>query len=125
MTTAHKAASGHELQYRIKEILDDRKLQNVVNLLLDWLHSGELSIGYYHFMHICTILQDIGIRITNDGSGLKYIAGYLLLSRAEEIMSIERSSHEMSCKMNGLIYTAVHETLENLDLLNSQMFTSS
>ncbi len=127
MMATHNAASGAELQYQIKMILSAKELQNVVNLLTDWLHSGELRISYYHFILICDILQTTDIKINNDDSGLKYIAAYLLLSKAEEIMNIsfEHSSCQTNQKVDDLIYTAFQESLKGLDLLNSQLFASS
>ncbi len=127
MSTAHNDASGLELQYQIKQIFNTKELQNVVNLLINWLHSGELRITYYHFILIFDILQSIGIKITNDDIGLKYIAAYLLLSKAEEIINIniEYSSHGTVQKIDEIIYSAVQDSLMILDLLNSQLFTSS
>jgi len=127
MSAAHDAASGSKLQYQIKKILTTKETQNAVNLLMDWLHSGELRISYYHFILICDILQSIGIRINNDQIGFQYMAAYLLLPKAEDIMniSIERSAYETNQKISEIIFSAVQDSLLNLDLLNSQLFTSS
>jgi len=127
MMATYSVASGSRLQDQIKKILTTKELQSVVNLLMAWFHSGEIHISYYHFILICDILRDARIRVTNDDSGLKYIAAYLLLSKAEEIMnaSIDSFSYEMNQKVNDLVYIAVQESLEDLDLLNSQLFASS
>jgi len=127
MSAAHDAASGSKLQYQIKKILTTKETQNAVNLLMDWLHSGELRISYYHFILICDILQSIGIRINNDQIGFQYMAAYLLLPKAEDIMniSIESSAYETNQKISEIIFSAVQDSLLNLDLLNSQLFTSS
>jgi len=127
MNAAHKAASDSNLQYQIKKILTTKELQNAVNLLMNWLHSGELRISYYHFILICDILQSIGIKINNDEIGFQYAAAYLLLSKAEDIMniSIGRSSYETNQKISEIIYAAVHDSLVSLDMLNSYLFTSS
>jgi len=107
--------------------LNAPELQDVVNILMNWLQSGEIRISYYHFILICDILQSMGIKITNDDIELKYIAAYLLLSKAEDIMniSIERSLYETNQKINEIVYSAVHDTLSSLDWLNSQLFASS
>jgi hypothetical protein len=127
MSTAHNAASVSKLQYQIEKILNTEELQNAVNLLMDWLHSGELHIPYYHFILICDILQDIGIKIANDDIGLKYIAAYILLSKAEDIMNIymRYSYYETTKKIIEIIRLAVHDSLSSLDLLSSQLFASS
>jgi hypothetical protein len=127
MSIAHNAANGSKLQYQIKEILNTEELQNAVNLLIDWLYSGEIHIPYYHFILICDILRNIGIKIANDDIGLNYIAAYLLLSKAEDIIKI--SMRQYSCETNQkiieIIHSAVHDSLSSLDLLNSQLFASS
>ena len=127
MSAAHNAASSSNLQYQIKKILTTKKLQDAVNILSSWLHSGELRLSYYHFILVCDILQSTGIKITNDDSGLKYVAAYLLISKAEEIMNIrsDRFSHKNNQKINELIHAAFQHSLENLDILNIQLFTSS
>jgi len=127
MSAAHNAASSSNLQYQIKKILTTKKLQDAVNILSNWLHSGELRLSYYHFILVCDILQSTGIKITNDDIGLKYVAAYLLISKAEEIMNIrsDRFSHKNNQKINELIYAAFQHSLENLDILNIQLFTSS
>jgi hypothetical protein len=127
MNTAHNYASGSKLQAQIKQILNAPELQDVVNILMNWLQSGEIRISYYHFILICDILQSMGIKITNDDIELKYMAAYLLLSKAEDIMniSIERSLYETNQKINEIVYSAVHDTLSSLDWLNSQLFASS
>jgi hypothetical protein len=127
MIATHNAASGSKLQYQIKKILNTKELQNAVNLLINWLHSGELRITYYHFMLVSDILQSSGIKNIQGDIGLKYIAAYLLLSKAEEIMNIgfEHSSYGMNQNVSDLVYEAAKESLENLDLLSSQLFASS
>jgi len=127
MSATHNAASGPKLQYQIKKILTTKELQNAVNNLMNWLQSGELRISYYHFILICDILQSIGIKIANDVIGLKYIAAYLLLPKAEDIISISTSrfTHKTDQKINEIIYSAVQDSLVILDLLNSQLFASS
>ncbi len=127
MSTTHNVASGSNTQYQIKKILTAEELQDVVNLLMDWIHSGELSITYYHFILIYDILQSIGIKITNDDIGLKYIASYLLISKVQDIVNIHigHSSYGTSQKINEIIYSSVQDSLVSLDLLNSQLFTSS
>jgi hypothetical protein len=127
MSATHNAASGPKPQYQIEKILNTEELQNAVNLLMDWLNSGELHIPYYHFILICDILQDIGIKIANDDIGLKYIAAYILLSKAEDIMNIDmrHSYYETTQKIIEIIRSAVHDSLSSLDLLNSQLFASS
>ncbi len=88
-------------------------MQDVVNILANWILSGKISIYYYHFILICDILRNAGIIIDNSDIGLKYIAGYLLLSKVEEITSIniEHCSCEMSQKVDELIYTAIWKSL--------------
>jgi len=127
MSATHNAASGPKLQYQIKKILTTKELQNAVNNLMNWLQSGELRISYYHFILICDILQSIGIKIANDVIGLKYIAAYLLLPKAEDIISISTSrfTHKTDQKINEIIYSAIQDSLVILDLLNSQLFASS
>jgi hypothetical protein len=127
MSATHNAASGPKLQYQIKKILTTKELQNAVNTLMNWLQSGELRISYYHFILIYDILQSVGIKITNDDIGLKYIASYLLLTKVEDIISISTSrfTHKTDQKINEIIYSAVHDSLSRLDLLNSQLFAIS
>ena len=110
-----------------QKVEQSAELQNAVNTLMNWLQSGELRISYYHFILICDILQSIGIKIANDVIGLKYIAAYLLLPKAEDIISISTSrfTHKTDQKINEIIYSAVQDSLVILDLLNSQLFASS
>jgi len=51
----------------------------------------------------------------------------LLLPKAEDIISISTSrfTHKTDQKINEIIYSAVHDSLSSLDLLNSQLFASS
>ena len=127
MITKRNEASGSKLQYQINKILLTKELQSAVNTLMNWLQSGELRISYYHFILIYDILQSIGIKITNDDIGLKYIASYLLLTKVEDIISISTSrfTHKTDQKINEIIYSAVQDSLVILDLLNSQLFASS
>ncbi len=127
MSTAHNVAIGYELQHQIKETLNSKELQNAINLLIDWMHSGELRIPYYYFMLICDILQSIGIKINNDELRFHYIAAYLLLSKVEDIMNIDfgASSYEMSQNVKELVYKAVEDSLARLEQLSSQLFASS
>jgi hypothetical protein len=127
MNTAHNYASGSKLQAQIKQILNAPELQNIVNILMNWLQSGELSISYYHFILICDILQSIGIKINTDDIGFQYVAAYLILPKAEDIMnmSIVISSYETNQKISEIIYSAVRDSLVSLDMLNTDLFTSS
>jgi len=94
---------------------------------MNWLQSGELSISYYHFILICDILQSIGIKINTDDIGFQYVAAYLILPKAEDIMnmSIVISSYETNQKISEIIYSAVRDSLVSLDMLNTDLFTSS
>jgi hypothetical protein len=127
MTNTREVASALGTLHKIKEILTANSMQNAVSLLIDWFHTGEIKISYYHFIHICDFLKEIGIRITTDNSILKYAAGYLLLPKSEEIMnvSIEYDSHETNNKIRELVYAAVQESIKNLELLSIQLFISS
>ncbi len=104
-----------------------KETQDIINLLMDWLRSGEIRVTYYHFILICDILQSIGLKITNDDIGLKYMAAYLILSKMEDIMnlSFETSSYKMSQNVKELVYTAVEDSLSSLEQLSSQLFASS
>jgi len=127
MITKRNEVSGSKLQYQIKKILLTKEPQSAVNTLMNWLQSGELSISYYRFILICDMLKLAGVKIDNADGVLEYIAAYLLLSKSEEIMkvSIECSSCGTNQRVNELIYTAVQEEFDNLDLLIGQLFADS
>jgi hypothetical protein len=127
MITKRKEVSGSKLQYQIKKILLTKELQRAVNTLMNWLQSGELSISYYRFILICDMLKLAGVKIDNGDGVLEYIAAYLLLSKSEEIMKVSTncSSWETNQRVNQLIYTAVQEEFDNLDLLIGQLFADS
>jgi len=122
-----KSHHATKQEAQLQKVEQSAELQNAVNTLMNWLQSGELRISYYHFILIYDILQSIGIKITNDDIGLKYIASYLLLTKVEDIISISTSrfTHKTDQKINEIIYSAVQDSLVILDLLNSQLFASS